>query len=137
MPPLIKISIPEGTKSIDLTALSLYEHRSQIIVEWTDGSANFGATFVGPTASFVLADKAFGQPIISLTDNVPKVLSVSFKFYDMTPSILEPKISNVGPQGNGTQVQITGYASSDKKHEKPTTLTVLFKRPLRGIKRNT
>lgn len=84
-----------------LTALSLYEERSSVAVSWTDGSATFGATFVGPNPQFVLADKVFGLPVISLNDSIPKEISVSFKFHDTTHSVSSPATANVGPQGNG------------------------------------
>jgi len=131
----LKIQVPQGTTSMYLTALSLYEERSQIAVNWTDGSATFGATFVGPNPQYVLADKVFGQPIISLNDSIPKEISVSFKFHDTTHTVSSPTTTNVGPQGNGTQVQITGFAASDKNREKPTTITILFQSNFHGIKK--
>ncbi|KAL2064330.1 hypothetical protein VTL71DRAFT_4824 [Oculimacula yallundae] len=133
----VNIQVPEGTTSMYLTALSLYEDRSQIAINWTDGSATFGATFVGPNSTFVLADKVFGQPIISLNESVPKEISVCFKFHDTTCTVSEPATTNVGPQGNGTQIQLTAYTSADKKQEKPTTVTILFQRNFHGLKKPT
>ncbi|PBP17179.1 hypothetical protein BUE80_DR012124 [Diplocarpon rosae] len=135
MPPSIKIPVPEGTSSMYLTALSLYDKRSQIAVSWTDGSASFGATFIGPTDSFVLADKVFGLPVVSLNDSIPNEISVSFKLSETTTSGSNSVATNVGPQGNGTQIQITEYASSDAEHMKPTTITILFQTDLRSIKK--
>ncbi|KAH7348555.1 hypothetical protein BKA65DRAFT_262256 [Rhexocercosporidium sp. MPI-PUGE-AT-0058] len=131
----IKIQVPQGTTSMYLTALSLYEERSQIVINWTDGSATFGATFMGPNPQFVLADKVFGLPIISLNDSIPSEISVCFKFHDTTHTVSSPATTNVGPQGNGTQIQITGYTSVDKRKEKPTTVTILFQSNLHGLKR--
>ncbi|CZS93281.1 uncharacterized protein RAG0_03642 [Rhynchosporium agropyri] len=133
----IKIQVPEGTTSMYLTALSLHQGRSQIAVNWSDGSATFGATFIGPNPHYVLADNVFGLPIISLNDSVPKELSVCFKFHNKTCTVSSPETKNVGPQGNGTQIQLSAYTSEDKKQEKPTTVTILFQSHLHGLKKST
>lgn len=131
----IKIQVPPTAKSMHLTALSLYENRCHVDVSWTDGSATFGTKFIGPNASYVLTDKVFGQSIVSLHDSVPAEITVDFKFSDTTAAVSPPVTATVGPQGNSTQIQITGYATSDERQEKPTTVTILFESPLRGIKK--
>ena len=64
MLPPIKITIPKGVKAIYITTHSLYQKLSKASLDWTDGSASFGATFEGPSPSYVLGDIVFGQPII-------------------------------------------------------------------------
>ncbi|KAI6716068.1 hypothetical protein JHW43_001326 [Diplocarpon mali] len=93
------IPVPEGTSSIYLTALSLYDNRLQYRGLM---AALFGASFTGPTDSFVLNDKVFGLPIVSLTDNFSNEISVSFKHTANTTSEQSSVTKHVGPQGNGT-----------------------------------
>jgi len=42
------------------------------------------------------------------------------------PTVLKPVTTKVGPEGDATQVQVTGFSAADKQHQYPTTLTVLF-----------
>ncbi|PMD19488.1 hypothetical protein NA56DRAFT_647198 [Hyaloscypha hepaticicola] len=135
MLPPIKIPVPSGTNAIYLTALSLYDKPSTVSVSWTDGSATFGADFVGPSETYVLGDKIFGQPIIAAVP-VPSEVSVSFNFEDtMTSqhSVSEPITKKVGPEGIATSVQISGYAAADHHHHKPTTITMVFQGSLGGL----
>ncbi|CAL3970758.1 unnamed protein product [Diplocarpon coronariae] len=97
------IPVPEGTSSIYLTALSLYDNRLQYRGLM---AALFGASFTGPTDSFVLNDKVFGLPIVSLTDNFSNEISVSFKHTANTTSEQSSVTKHVGPQGNGTANRI-------------------------------
>jgi hypothetical protein len=62
LPPLT-IQVPSGTNAIYLTALSLFNKTSSVSISWTDGSATFGADFVGPSPTYVLGDKVFDLPI--------------------------------------------------------------------------
>ncbi|PBP26660.1 hypothetical protein BUE80_DR002377 [Diplocarpon rosae] len=126
MPPSIKIPAPEGTSSMCLTALSLYDKRSQCFLR---------SNLIGPTDSFVLADKVFGLPVISLNDSIRNQISVSFKLSETTSSRSSSVAKNVGLQSNGTQIQITKYASSDAERNKPTTITILCQTDLRSIKK--
>jgi hypothetical protein len=64
MPEGVIISVPEGTKSFYITALSLCPAVSTVSVAWVQGSATFGAKFVGPTPIYVLADSVFDLPVI-------------------------------------------------------------------------
>jgi hypothetical protein len=128
MLPPITIPVPSGTNAIYLTALSLFDKTSTVSVSWTDGDATFGADFVGPNPQYVLGDKVFGLPIVAIS-SVPPELSISFDFNDdMTHqhSVSDPVTTKVGPDGDATKVQISGYASSDHKHRTPTTITILF-----------
>jgi hypothetical protein len=121
MLPPITIPIPSGTHTFCLTALSLSSLPSTASVSWTDGSATFGADFVGPSETYVLGDKVFGSPIITATPLSSEV-SVSFNFKDtMTQqhSLSAPITKKVGPEGSSTSVQISGYAASDKNRQKP------------------
>jgi hypothetical protein len=129
MLPPITIPVPSGTSAIYLTALSLFDKTSSVSVSWTDGGASFGADFVGPSPTYVLGDKVFGLPIVTV-DSVPTEISVSFNFDDDLThqhSVSDPVTKTVGPDGNYTQVQISGFASSDHHHRTPTTVTILFK----------
>lgn len=128
MLPPITIPVPAGTNAIYLTALSLFDKTSSVSVSWTDGDATFGADFVGPDAQYVLGDKVFGLPIIAFT-SIPSEVSVSFDFNDDLThqhSVSGPVTTRVGPEGDATKVQISGYASSDHHHRSPTTVTILF-----------
>lgn len=128
MLPPITIPVPSGTKAMYLTALSLFDKTSSVSISWTVGSATFGADFVGPNPQHVLGDKVFGLPVIAV-DSLPSEISVSFNFNDdMTHqhSVSGPTTNKVGPEGDATQVQISGYASSDHHHRHPTTVTILF-----------
>jgi hypothetical protein len=119
-----------------LTALSLSSLPSTASVSWTDGSAIFGADFVGPSETYVLGDKVFGSPIITATP-ISSVVSVSFNFKDtMTQqhSVSVPITKKVGPEGSSTSVQISGYAASDKNRQKPTTITMVFQGSLNGLR---
>ena len=76
----------------------------------------------------MLGDKVFDLPIV-VVDPIPTEISVSFDFNDdMTHqhSVSGPVTKKVGPEGDATQVQISGYASSDHHHRTPTTVTILF-----------
>lgn len=130
-----KIQVPRNADSMHITALSLYEERCYVEVSWTDGNAGFGTKFIGPRSSFVLVDKVFGQSIVSLHDNLPKEITVSFKFHETTATVGTPISANVGPQGSGTQIQLTSFATSDERQEKPTTITILFGGALHGLKK--
>ena len=136
MLPPITIPIPSGTHTFYLTALSLSSLPSSASVSWTDGSATFGADFVGPSETYVLGDNVFGSPIISATPLSSEV-SVSFNFEDtMTQqhSVSAPITKKVGPQGSSTSVQISGYAASDRNRQKPTTITMVFQGSLHGLR---
>jgi hypothetical protein len=128
MLPPITIPVPAGTTAIYITALSLFDKTSSVSVSWTEGGAVFGADFVGPNPQYVLGDKVFGLPVVAVT-SVPAEVSISFNFNDDLThqhSVSEPRTTKVGPEGDATQVQISGYASSDRHHRTPTTVTVLF-----------
>lgn len=136
MLPPIKLDVPAGTKAIYMTALSLFNDTSVASVSWTMDTATFGADFVGPSASYVLGDKVFGQSIITIDGDLPKALSVSMDFNDTLThqhSMSSPVTKKVGPGGIATQVQISGYAYGDRKHEKPTTITIVFQGTSRGL----
>ncbi|KAE9367483.1 hypothetical protein N431DRAFT_428847 [Stipitochalara longipes BDJ] len=136
MLPPITIPVPEGTNAIYLTALSLSNQTSTTSVSWTDGSATFGADFVGPSETYVLGDRVFDSPIISVT-SVPSEVSVSFDFEDTATqqhSVSEPITKKVGPSGSATSVQISAYAASDHHHHKPTTITIVFQGSLHGLR---
>lgn len=118
-----------------LTALSLFDKASSVSISWTDGSATFGADFVGPNPQYVLGEKVFGLPIVAV-DSVPAEISVSFNFNDDLThqhSVSGPITKRVGPEGDATQVQISGYASSDHHHHTPTTVTILFQGSLQPL----
>jgi len=135
MLPPIKIPVPSGTNAIYLTALSLFDQPSTVSVSWTDGSATYGADFEGPSDTYVLGDRVFGQPIIAVAP-VPSEVSVSFNFEDTMASqhsVSEPITKKVGPAGNATSIQISGYAAADHHHHKPTTITMVFQGSLRGL----
>jgi hypothetical protein len=137
MLPPIKIPVPSGTKAIYLTAISLWKETSTVTVSWggvPEGSATFGATFVGPNASYVLGDNVFGLPVIDATGATE--LTVSFNFNDDVPnqhSVSGPHTTTVGPEGDATKVQISGYSAHDKAKKEPTTLTILFQGTLHGL----
>jgi hypothetical protein len=136
MLPPITIPVPSGTNAMYLTALSLFDKTSSVSVSWTDGSATFGADFVGPSHTYVLGDKVFGLPIVDV-DAVPTEISVSFNFDDNLThqhSVSDPVTKRVGPEGDSTEVQISGFASSDHHHRTPTTVTILFKGSLHLLK---
>jgi len=100
LPPLT-IQVPSGTNAIYLTALSLFNKTSSVSISWTDGSATFGADFVGPSPTYVLGDKVFDLPIV-VVDPIPTEISVSFDFNDdMTHqhSVSGPVTKKVGPEG--------------------------------------
>jgi hypothetical protein len=133
--PLWKSPVPSGTNAIYLTALSLSDQPSTVSVSWTDGSATYGADFEGPSETYVLGDRVFGQPIIAVAP-VPSEVSVSFNFEDTITSqhsVSEPITKKVGPAGNATSNQISGYAADDHHHHKPTTITMVFQGSLRGL----
>lgn len=128
MLPPTRLEVPAGTKVIYMTALSLSNHPSVVSVSWSVSTANFGAEFVGPSTSHVLAEKVFGLPIVTI-DDLPKELLVSMNFGDTIAhqhSVSGPTTKKVGPEGDAEQVQISGFAYDDHKHEKPTTITILF-----------
>jgi hypothetical protein len=137
MLPPIKVLVPLGTKAIYLTAISLWKETSTVTVSWggvPEGSATFGATFVGPNASYVLGDKVFGLPVIDATGATE--LTVSFNFNDDLThqhSVSGPHTTTVGPEGDATKVQISGYSAYDKVKKEPTTLTILFQGTLHGL----
>ncbi|PMD40403.1 hypothetical protein L207DRAFT_582609 [Hyaloscypha variabilis F] len=136
MLPPVTIPVPPRTEAILLTALSLSNQTSTVSVSWTDGNATFGADFVGPSETYVLGDRVFGSPIISVT-SVPSEISVSFNFEDTVTqqhSISEPIAKRVGPSGSATSVQISAYAASDHQHQKPTTITIVFQGSLHGLR---
>jgi hypothetical protein len=126
--PPITLEVPTGTKAVYITALSLSTHASTVSVSWDVGLATFGAEFVGPSTTHVLAEKVFGLPIVVI-DDLPEKLLVSMNFNDTVAhqhSISGPVTTKVGPEGDAQQVQISGYAYNDHKHEKPMTITILF-----------
>ncbi|KAF8849784.1 hypothetical protein BDZ45DRAFT_680266 [Acephala macrosclerotiorum] len=136
MLPPVKLEVPARTKAIYMTALSLFNDHSEVSVSWTMGTATFGADFVGPSPSHVLGDKVFGQSIITVDGDLPQELLVSMNFNDTLThqhSISGPFTKKVGPEGIATQVQISGFAASDHKHEKPTTITIVFQGTLHGL----
>jgi hypothetical protein len=132
----IKVSVPSGTQAIYLTAISVWKETSTINVSWggvPEGSEIFEATFVGPTASYVLGDK-FGLPVIDVTGATE--LTVSFNFNDNLThqhSTSGPHTTTVGPEGDATKVQISGYSAYDKEKKEPTTLTILFQGTLHDL----
>jgi hypothetical protein len=135
MLPPMEIPVPSGTNAIYLTALSLSDQPSTVSVSWTDGSATYGADFEGPSETYVLGDRVFGQPIIAVAP-VPSEVSVSFNFENTITSqhsVSEPITKKVGPAGNATSNQISGYAADDHHHHKPTTITMVFQGSLRGL----
>ena len=122
---------PPGTVAIYGFVVSLIPKKSEVDVSWTDGSATFGQAFVGPNDSHVLGDQVFGLPLLTIASGsqVPSEILVSFNFFGgMTgqPTVLAPVTTRVGPEGDATQVQITGYSAEDQQRQFPTTLTVLF-----------
>jgi hypothetical protein len=137
MLPPIKVPVPSGTAAIYLTAISLWKETSTVTVSWggvPEGSATFGATFVGPNASYVLGDNVFGLPVIDATGATE--LTVSFNFNDDLThqhSTSGPHTTTVGPEGDATKVQISGYSAYDKAKKEPTTLTILFQGTLHGL----
>jgi hypothetical protein len=42
------------------------------------------------------------------------------------PTVLHPVTTKIGPEGEATQIQITGFSAKGLQHQYPTTLTVLF-----------
>lgn len=131
MLPPIKLTVPTKTKAIYMTVLSLYDDDVTVGVSYNLGDdAIFGYDFNGPLSGRVLPEKSLKLPIATITGStIPSELSVSMNFNDTIGkqhSESDPIKKKVGPSGNSTQVQISGYAYGDKKKEKPTTITILF-----------
>jgi hypothetical protein len=137
MLPPIKVPIPDDTIAIYLTAISLWPEQSTGSIYWKDneGSAEFGADFVGPNETYVLGDKVFGSPVINATGAAGE-LTVSFNFNDTIThqhSTSGPHVTTVGPEGSGEKVQIEGYSAYDKEKKRPTILTIFFQKKLHGL----
>jgi len=124
------LAVPAGTVAVYAFAVSLLKDKSEVDVSWTDGSATFGQKFMGPSDSLVLGDQLFNLPLLAIANgSLPSEILVSFNFFGgMTgqPTVLQPVTTKVGPEGDATQIQVTGYSAQDPQHQYPTTLTVLF-----------
>lgn len=137
LPPL-EIPVPPSTTNIYITAISLSPSPSEVSVSWSDDSATYGTTFTGPSSSYVLGDKVFKSPITTIDGSIPEKLIVgfSFDFNDTMPtqhSVTEPVTKLAGPAGSSTVVQVSEFAAEDREKKFPTTVTIVMKRPMRGI----
>jgi hypothetical protein len=124
------LAVPAGTVAVYAFAVSILKDKSEVDVSWTDGSATFGQKFFGPSESLVLGDQIFNLPLLAIENSsLPSEILVSFNFFGgMTgqPTVLQPVTESVGPEGDATQIQITGYSATDTQRQYPTTLTVFF-----------
>jgi hypothetical protein len=139
MPAQTIIPVPNGTKAFYITAISLYPTASKVSVNWTQGTATFGATFVGPDPKYVLSDSVFGMPIIVQDGGEPpKELSIEFDFEDTMEkqhTVSEPVTAACGPAGSRRKVMVSGYGPGDEEEARPMTVTVLFQMEMRGLLR--
>jgi len=127
MLPPISLLVPDGTSTIYITAISLCQRSSNAYIFWTIDEAQFSANFPGPNPQFVLGDDLFVLLVITIESNLPTQLRLLFNFNDtMTRqhSVTSPVISTVGPDGNATKVQISGYPYGDDSKTMPTTVTI-------------
>jgi hypothetical protein len=144
MLPPTHVLVPVGTKSFYITAISLYPTIFTVFISWNSGSATFGTTFIGPDPNYILGDNIFGAPVIVQdgfdTDKnpAPIQLSISFDFQDTMAtqhSVSEPVTASCGPAGSAEKVMISAYAASNEKKSAPMTVTVMFKKEMKGLLR--